>query len=73
MMWGLGHDYEIENMNNTGFLRWVGANDFDRYWSYEKNSEDVLSYIHPVQGDHCFNMNLIKLYDKIVEDYKLSR
>ena len=73
MMWGLGHDYEIENMNNTGFLRWVGANDFDRYWSNEKNSEDVLSYIHPVQGDHCYNMSLIKLYDKIVEDYKLSR
>jgi hypothetical protein len=68
MMWGMGHDYEITGMDETGFLRWVGAHNFDEYWLNREN-EDSISYIHPVQGDHCYNLRIQELYDAIVEDY----
>lgn len=68
MMWGMGHDYEITGMADTGFLDWVGAHNFNEYWD-NKDSEEKISYIHPVQGDHCYNLRIQELYDEIVKDY----
>ena len=71
MMWGMGHDYKITGMSDTGFLDWVGAHNFDAYWEHKGTHEDI-SYIHPVQGDHCYNMKIQELYNNIVEDYFIN-
>ena len=72
MMWGYGHDYQITRMDETGFLDWVGAHNFDDYWD-DKDSKETLSYIHPVQGNHCNNMMITELYDEIIKDYTKNR
>lgn len=69
MMWGFGHDYTIKGMNDTNFLNWVGAEAFNEYWE-NRDTIDGIQYIHPVQGEGCYNMKITELYDQIVEDYK---
>ena len=69
MMWGMGHDYKITDMNDTEPLNWIGPQEFDSFWKRKTIKDDTLYYIHPVQGNHCYNMRIQELYDEISEDY----
>jgi len=69
MMWGFGHDYEVNGMDDTDYLNWVGASDFKDYWENRDDEVDELKYIHPVQGDHCYDMVNVELYDEICEKF----